>query len=96
LDLFRKDMVLSFTFLELGQSCMSSESAWLTLVVLRSSMMEKVSVAIPTSPGLAAQPLAAIGGPTAVLKNSGMVQNRNDRWTVVGHNSSAGTSHCSS
>ncbi len=40
-------MVLSFTFLELGQSCMSSESAWLTPVVLRSAMIEQASAAIP-------------------------------------------------
>lgn len=43
-------MVLSFTFLELGQSCLSSESAWLTPVVLRTSMMKQVSVTIPNLP----------------------------------------------
>ncbi len=39
-------MVLSFAFLELGQSCVSSESAWLTPVVLRSAVIDQARVTI--------------------------------------------------
>lgn len=34
-------MVMSFSFLELGQAAMSMESAWLTPVCVRSSMLDQ-------------------------------------------------------
>ena len=40
-------MILSFTFLELGQEAMTSGLAWLTPVCLRSNMLDK---ALPCSP----------------------------------------------
>jgi hypothetical protein len=45
-------MVLSFSFLELGQFALSNGSGWLTPVVLRDNMMNKVarceSLSFPT------------------------------------------------
>lgn len=35
-------MVLSYTFLELGQEVMSSGVGWVTTIVLRTSMMDRV------------------------------------------------------
>ena len=40
-------MILSFTFLELGQEAMTSGLAWLTPICLRSNMLDK---ALPCSP----------------------------------------------
>lgn len=44
LDKTRETMVLSFTFVELGQLGISDGSAWLTPVCLRSAVMDKVWV----------------------------------------------------
>ena len=45
-------MVLSFSFIELGQFALSNGSGWLTPVVLRDSIMDKVarydSLSFPT------------------------------------------------
>lgn len=38
----RKVMVLSFTFLELGQAALSAEWAWFTPVVVRTTMLQAV------------------------------------------------------
>lgn len=39
----RKAMVLSFTFLELGQAALSAEWAWFTPIVVRTTMMNDVA-----------------------------------------------------
>jgi len=46
-DPSRKAMVLSFTFLELGQDCISNGLAWITPVVVRTAILRKVTGAWP-------------------------------------------------
>jgi hypothetical protein len=55
-DHARKTMVVSFTFLELGQQHVSDGTAWLTPICLRTTKIDQVAVAIRAVRGCAAQP----------------------------------------
>ena len=48
LDRTRDTMVLSFSFLELGQLAVSNGSAWLTPICIRAVMLDKVQLDIRT------------------------------------------------
>jgi hypothetical protein len=49
-------MVVSFTFLELGQQHVTDGTAWLTPICLRTTKIDQVAVAIRAVRGCAAQP----------------------------------------
>lgn len=56
LDHARKTMVVSFTFLELGQQHVSDGTAWLTPICLRTTKIDQVPVRLRAVRGCAAQP----------------------------------------